>query len=102
MLYVFFFLMLRRPPRSTLFPYTTLFRSFPPALVIVSFVFPLNAHKKEHFVIVSANLTPASGRIIEDFKSENSNPDTIAGDMEIDSSNKESSNGKNKDIGCRR
>src|SRR6185503_21100587 len=24
----FFFLMLRRPPRSTLFPYTTLFRSF--------------------------------------------------------------------------
>src|SRR3712207_8176599 len=28
MLYVlFFFLMIRRPPRSTLFPYTTLFRS---------------------------------------------------------------------------
>src|SRR3712207_8797985 len=26
-LYVFFFLMIRRPPRSTLFPYTTLFRS---------------------------------------------------------------------------
>src|SRR3712207_6865995 len=25
----FFFLMLRRPPRSTLFPYTTLFRSRP-------------------------------------------------------------------------
>src|SRR5438876_11338865 len=25
--FVFFFLMLRRPPRSTLFPYTTLFRS---------------------------------------------------------------------------
>src|SRR5687768_17985736 len=24
---IFFFLMLRRPPRSTLFPYTTLFRS---------------------------------------------------------------------------
>src|SRR6516165_8267909 len=24
-----FFLMIRRPPRSTLFPYTTLFRSFP-------------------------------------------------------------------------
>jgi len=23
----FFFLMIRRPPRSTLFPYTTLFRS---------------------------------------------------------------------------
>src|SRR3712207_6885601 len=25
---IFFFLMIRRPPRSTLFPYTTLFRSF--------------------------------------------------------------------------
>src|SRR6202000_3575862 len=25
--YTFFFLMIRRPPRSTLFPYTTLFRS---------------------------------------------------------------------------
>src|SRR2546428_13433448 len=28
-LYFFFFLMIRRPPRSTLFPYTTLFRSVP-------------------------------------------------------------------------
>src|SRR2546430_116044 len=28
-----FFLMIRRPPRSTLFPYTTLFRSLRPALV---------------------------------------------------------------------
>src|SRR3712207_8654246 len=27
-LYSFFFLMIRRPPRSTLFPYTTLFRSY--------------------------------------------------------------------------
>src|SRR2546421_2292780 len=27
MIYIFFFLMIRRPPRSTLFPYTTLFRS---------------------------------------------------------------------------
>src|SRR5256885_13913763 len=27
--YFFFFLMIRRPPRSTLFPYTTLFRSRP-------------------------------------------------------------------------
>src|SRR3712207_6791018 len=26
-----FFLMIRRPPRSTLFPYTTLFRSVPPS-----------------------------------------------------------------------
>src|SRR3712207_6861250 len=28
---VFFFLMIRRPPRSTLFPYTTLFRSSVPS-----------------------------------------------------------------------
>src|SRR5688572_31629144 len=27
--FFFFFLMIRRPPRSTLFPYTTLFRSEP-------------------------------------------------------------------------
>src|SRR3712207_8557347 len=27
---IFFFLMIRRPPRSTLFPYTTLFRSAEP------------------------------------------------------------------------
>src|SRR5438034_8394978 len=27
---LFFFLMIRRPPRSTLFPYTTLFRSLDP------------------------------------------------------------------------
>src|SRR5438067_13283013 len=26
-IFLFFFLMIRRPPRSTLFPYTTLFRS---------------------------------------------------------------------------
>src|SRR3712207_7983892 len=30
----FFFLMIRRPPRSTLFPYTTLFRSWSAASVI--------------------------------------------------------------------
>src|SRR3712207_7965059 len=29
MFFSFFFLMIRRPPRSTLFPYTTLFRSVP-------------------------------------------------------------------------
>src|SRR3712207_8470933 len=28
-MYVLYFLMIRRPPRSTLFPYTTLFRSAP-------------------------------------------------------------------------
>src|SRR2546430_15508415 len=38
---LFFFLMIRRPPRSTLFPYTTLFRSHVPALqgVVVALLF---------------------------------------------------------------
>src|SRR5438477_10708309 len=31
-----FFLMIRPPPRSTLFPYTTLFRSIPPERMIAS------------------------------------------------------------------
>src|SRR5438552_14777773 len=31
---MFFFLMMRRPPRSTLFPYTTLFRSSEPIGVV--------------------------------------------------------------------
>src|SRR2546427_9442659 len=30
----FFFLMIRRPPRSTLFPYTTLFRSLDDQLIV--------------------------------------------------------------------
>src|SRR3712207_6615830 len=32
----FFFLMIRRPPRSTLFPYTTLFRSLQPIACALS------------------------------------------------------------------
>src|SRR3989442_2769626 len=31
----FFFLMIRRPPRSTLFPYTTLFRSIDETLITI-------------------------------------------------------------------
>src|SRR5205807_10593424 len=34
----FFFLMIRRPPRSTLFPYTTLFRSEPHVQHAIRFV----------------------------------------------------------------
>src|SRR5476649_3030274 len=32
--FFFFFLMIRRPPRSTLFPYTTLFRSLAEGLLL--------------------------------------------------------------------
>src|SRR2546427_865561 len=38
MLSIFFFLMIRRPPRSTLFPYTTLFRSPAGKIVYSTFV----------------------------------------------------------------
>src|SRR3712207_9477612 len=38
--FCFFFLMIRRPPRSTLFPYTTLFRS--PSLPEIEFVVNMN------------------------------------------------------------
>src|SRR2546430_17180289 len=35
-----FFLMIRRPPRSTLFPYTTLFRSFGSGLSTFASIYP--------------------------------------------------------------
>src|SRR5687768_18306443 len=35
MCYVFFFLRIRRPPRSTLFPYTTLFRSLVAGVIVL-------------------------------------------------------------------
>src|SRR5256885_16362873 len=37
-IFYFFFLMIRRPPRSTLFPYTTLFRSAPAEEVLPGLV----------------------------------------------------------------
>src|SRR5690242_21195178 len=33
-----FFLMIRRPPRSTLFPYTTLFRSSVPSFIVAGYL----------------------------------------------------------------
>src|ERR1039457_7548695 len=48
--FVLFFLMIRRPPRSTLFPYTTLFRSIPwrPTRRMVSWArTPLISHRSE-------------------------------------------------------
>src|SRR2546430_9401026 len=52
-LLVFFFLMIRRPPRSTLFPYTTLFRSLHRLLLLhvrVPFVQVVSATRhSEHF-----------------------------------------------------
>src|SRR5271168_5535923 len=52
--FIFFFLMIRRPPRSTLFPYTTLFRSPPwpsppyvPRTARLGFL-PWEARSEEH------------------------------------------------------
>src|SRR5256885_6424096 len=45
--------MIRRPPRSTLFPYTTLFRSLQGAFVVPGFV---DGHV--HFLDAAATLTP--------------------------------------------
>src|SRR5271167_865938 len=48
LIHFFFFLMIRRPPRSTLFPYTTLFRSFLVCHVIAindeDVIFGVHAH----------------------------------------------------------
>src|SRR3712207_8008762 len=41
--------MIRRPPRSTLFPYTTLFRSFVPAPVEI-IVVAVRARRPDHLV----------------------------------------------------
>src|SRR5256885_8487130 len=38
---LFFFLMIRRPPRSTLFPYTTLFRSLGRSLALAKSLFDI-------------------------------------------------------------
>src|SRR2546422_2678749 len=57
LLFYFFFLMIRRPPRSTLFPYTTLFRSrachgvlcsFKPLLPVLMQLVPLRFHIVRH------------------------------------------------------
>src|SRR5229473_648432 len=55
--FIFFFLMIRRPPRSTLFPYTTLFRSkdkskklrrrSSPVFLLFPFIFRSEEHTSE-------------------------------------------------------
>src|SRR3712207_7129202 len=52
---MFFFLMIRRPPRSTLFPYTTLFRSFPGGERAHVFVSWLHPFKEQKLVVVGSD-----------------------------------------------
>src|SRR2546426_7547306 len=51
-LLLFFFLMIRRPPRSTLFPYTTLFRSLHDVVQILELV--AGAHQVARLLLVQA------------------------------------------------
>src|SRR2546430_17698246 len=53
-IFFFFFLMIRRPPRSTLFPYTTLFRSVPAGTPF----FPVAYHHGSDAVAVGLESPP--------------------------------------------
>src|SRR3712207_7431492 len=68
---IFFFLMIRRPPRSTLFPYTTLFRSA--AVTLTLLVRPLVNHGTAAASLAERGLIdltmPLSARTIPDRKS---------------------------------
>src|SRR2546427_11409300 len=55
--FLFFFLMIRRPPRSTLFPYTTLFRSLDPPIVSVP---PLPTASSRAARVASSNASIAN------------------------------------------
>src|SRR3712207_7122632 len=53
----FFFLMIRRPPRSTLFPYTTLFRSGTEGIVVYAKGFLGGAHGANEFRFMSTEVS---------------------------------------------
>src|SRR5688572_33438884 len=61
-LFLLFFLMIRRPPRSTLFPYTTLFRSLPTKAVIL-LDHPSSAHRSPDQINRSIGRQPFSARL---------------------------------------
>src|SRR6185436_20711482 len=63
--FLFFFLMIRRPPRSTLFPYTTLFRSVSARYV------GYNVRS------IDLSMTPLSMRRSEEHTSELQSPDHL-------------------------
>src|SRR2546422_944816 len=60
----FFFLMIRRPPRSTLFPYTTLFRSGITAQLATTFSEPMDASTiNTSTVTLKQGTTPVAGTV---------------------------------------
>src|SRR5260370_35222500 len=56
----FFFLMIRRPPRSTLFPYTTLFRS--------ELIAEITDWRGKTFASIRESILEADREIIEEWK----------------------------------
>src|SRR2546427_4459842 len=60
----FFFLMIRRPPRSTLFPYTTLFRSGAPVHQLFKHLIGLALGRQKRFLDQNLNdLGRCSGQL---------------------------------------
>src|SRR5258708_26418042 len=76
---MFFFLMIRRPPRSTLFPYTTLFRSLPTAKKIAPTGAPgASRNAPSAFVIAASGPSTAARTRSEEHTSELQSPDHLA------------------------
>src|SRR2546429_4669911 len=50
-MFFFFFLMIRRPPRSTLFPYTTLFRSLQERGIVNALIDPHRPSRRSSFIV---------------------------------------------------
>src|SRR5436309_9991179 len=63
--FLFFFLMIRRPPRSTLFPYTTLFRSRAVAGILALVPLAVRQNRADDFLVHTAfaeNFSPFANR----------------------------------------
>ena len=69
----FFFLMIRRPPRSTLFPYTTLFRSYfdPP--------YAAGLYEKILTILIQKSLLAAGATVAAEYTPEHWQPASIQG-----------------------
>src|SRR5258708_13927751 len=76
--FVFFFLMIRRPPRSTLFPYTTLFRSLlvRPGRLAAKENLRVQAADPEHDLLARTNVRQTDRRS-EEHTSELQSPDHL-------------------------
>src|SRR5206468_12733386 len=58
--WLFFVLMMRRPPSSTLFPYTTLFRSLAAALVLAALAFQAGEYSTVDWLTLRRQLAERS------------------------------------------